>query len=126
VGRIEPKKEGPKSQKTRTKKQGPKNNPALPSSSHQSITIFTTIRMNREEIRSKLILILKKYTRKPEVWETATDDASILIDLKINSARIVDIALDIEDTFNIEIDDPALDRITTIKSGIQVIEELTA
>ena len=78
--------------------------------------------MNAEEIKSEVILILKKYTRKDEVWETATDDSSIMEDLKINSARLVDIVLDLEDRFDVEIDDEAIDKIITIKDAIRAIE----
>lgn len=80
--------------------------------------------MNKEQIHEKVIAILKKYTRQPEVWATATNSSKIISDLKINSARIVDITLDFEDTFDIAIDNADMDRIITIENAIDVITEL--
>lgn len=80
--------------------------------------------MERPEIREKVIEILKKYTRKVEVWETATDASKILEDLKINSARLVDIMLDLEDAFDLEIDDETMDGIITISDAVAAIDKL--
>lgn len=80
--------------------------------------------MERPEIREKVIEILKKYTRKEEVWETATDASKILEDLKINSARLVDIMLDLEDAFDLEIDDETMDGIITISDAVAAIDKL--
>ena len=82
--------------------------------------------MERAEVRSKVIDILKKYTRKPEVWDTATDESRILQDLKINSARLVDITLELEDTFDIEVDNDAMDRIVSIQDTIDIVAEKLA
>jgi acyl carrier protein len=46
---------------------------------------------------------------------------SILDDLKINSARLVDIVLDFEDVFDIEVDDDDADRVTTVEDGVNLI-----
>lgn len=82
--------------------------------------------MERSAIHAKVIDILKKYTRKPEVWDTATDDSKILQDLKINSARLVDITLELEDTFDIEVDNDAMDRIVTINDTVDIVAEKLA
>ena len=79
--------------------------------------------MDKATVRGQIYTMLKKYTRKPEVWETATDDSKILQDLKINSARLVDITLEMEDTFDIEIDNDAMDRIISINDAIDVVME---
>lgn len=79
--------------------------------------------MDKATVREQIYTMLKKYTRKPEVWETATDDSKILQDLKINSARLVDITLEMEDTFDIEIDNDAMDRIISINDAIDVVME---
>ncbi|MBL7787003.1 MAG: hypothetical protein JNM36_13930 [Chitinophagales bacterium] len=82
--------------------------------------------MERSAIHATVIDILKKYTRKPEVWDTATDDSKILQDLKINSARLVDITLELEDTFDIEVDNDSMDRIVTIKDTVDIVAEKLA
>ncbi len=82
--------------------------------------------MNKEEIKEKVISILKKYTRREEVWENFNDSSDILNDLKINSARLVDIILDIEDEFDLEVEDEAMDRIRTINDVVDMIAEKKA
>lgn len=82
--------------------------------------------MDRNAVSEQVYAMLKKYTRKPEVWDTATGDSKILQDLKINSARLVDITLELEDTFDIEIDNDAMDRIVTIDNAIEVVLEKMA
>jgi len=82
--------------------------------------------MNKEEIKEKVISILKKYTRREEVWENFNDNSDILNDLKINSARLVDIILDIEDEFDLEVDDEAMDHIHTINDVVEIIAEKKA
>lgn len=80
--------------------------------------------MNQENIDGQLMEILKKYTRNPAVWETANDDSDLIKDLKINSARFVDVILDLEDTFEIEIDDAEMDNIITIGNAKETIHKL--
>ena len=80
--------------------------------------------MNKQEIKEKVISILKKYTRREEVWENFNDNSDILNDLKINSARLVDIILDIE--FDLEVEDEAMDRIRTINDVVEIIAEKKA
>ena len=48
-------------------------------------------------------------------------ETSILEDLKINSARLVDIVLDFEDAFDIEVDDDDADRVVTVGDGVNLI-----
>jgi acyl carrier protein len=65
-----------------------------------------------EQIKNDLIAILKKYTFNEEVWEGFNEKSSIINDLKINSARIVDIIIDIEEKYNIEITDEELEELS--------------
>lgn len=77
------------------------------------------------DIYKRLAEILKKYMMDKSLIETINDDTLILKDLKINSARIIDIILDIEDEFDIEIDDTAMEEILRIKDIINVIKRKT-
>ena len=70
-----------------------------------------------------VIEILKKYNIDKKLWENYTDNFEIIRDLRINSARIVDIVLDIEEEYDIEIDDDSLERIITIKDIKEIIKE---
>jgi len=78
-----------------------------------------------EKIKENVIEILRKYTFNESVWLGYTDDFDITKDLKINSARIVDIILDLEDKFQITIKDEELDKLKTVKDIIVIIAEKT-
>ena len=67
--------------------------------------------------------ILKKYAFNKSLIEEATQASDMIKDLKINSARIVDIVLDIEDEFGIEISTKYLEKIQTIGDLVSAIEE---
>jgi acyl carrier protein len=69
----------------------------------------------------KLLKIIEKYSYNKELVQNATLDSKIIADLKINSTRIVDIILDIEEEFDIEIEDSALAKLITVKDLIIII-----
>lgn len=57
--------------------------------------------------------------------EKVTLDASLKEDLGADSLDAVEIVMDIEDEFGIQIDDEKAESITTIGDLVQYIEELT-
>lgn len=69
--------------------------------------------------------IIRKYAFDKVLVDNAAEDSRIIADLRINSARIVDIVLDIEEKYNIEIDDKSLERIISIKDAMSIISEKT-
>ena len=73
------------------------------------------------KIKNDVIEILKKYTFSDSVWIDFNDRFSIVGDLKINSARVVDIILDIEELYEITIDDEELSRMITVKNIVEII-----
>ena len=77
--------------------------------------------MKQKELEDKIIEILKKYTFNDEVWNDFSADMKIISDLKINSARIIDIVLDIEEEFDIEIPDKEIEKIITVQELIDSI-----
>lgn len=76
-----------------------------------------------KDIRNDVVKILKKYTFNKDVWNNFSDDTNIIKDLRINSARIVDIILDIEELYDIEIPDSELERLIKFSDIITMIEE---
>jgi len=78
-----------------------------------------------ETIREKVIHILKKYTLNPSVWDNYSAQSRILADLKINSARIVDIILDAEKEFDITIEDELFEKLVTVDDVIVLISQKT-
>lgn len=78
--------------------------------------------MSEQQIFDKVIAILKKYTKNEEALTGASASTNILEDLRVNSARLVDVILDFEDVFNIEIADEDADGVTTVGDALQLIE----
>jgi len=66
--------------------------------------------------------IIRKYAFDKTLVDSANENSKIISDLRINSARVVDIVLDIEEKYNIEIDDKSLEKIITIKDTIDIIK----
>ena len=50
-------------------------------------------------------------------------DTHILNDLKVNSARLVDVIIKCEDTFGITVEDDEADKIGTIGEAVKIIKE---
>ena len=82
--------------------------------------------MSREEILEKLRTIIKPYVSDESLYANLTEESDLINDLKINSAHVVDIVLDIETEFDIVVDDESINKMTTISSSIDVVEKLMA
>lgn len=68
-----------------------------------------------DEIYNTVFEILKKYSLHPDALKNLSPQSHIINDLKINSARIVDIILDVEEKYNINISDRAIEKINTVE-----------
>jgi len=77
--------------------------------------------MDNAELFQKVVAILKPYVKNEASLETATNETKILDDLQVNSARLVDIILAMEDEFDIEIDDESADKVRTLGDAVRVI-----
>ncbi len=77
--------------------------------------------MSKDEVLKKVIDILSKYSKTDISAESISMETSILDDLKINSARLVDIVLDFEDAFDIEVEDDDADKVNTVGDGVELI-----
>ena len=78
--------------------------------------------MDQTEIFDQVVKILTPYVKNQEALENASLATHILDDLKVNSARLVDVVLEFEDAFNIEIDDDDVDTVETVGNAVQLIE----
>jgi acyl carrier protein len=82
--------------------------------------------MSEEQITKKVIEILRGYVKDVSLLEKATAETHILKDLKVNSARLVDIIIKCEDVFGASIDDDEADRIATIGDAVMLIQQKAA
>ncbi|MFH6990853.1 acyl carrier protein [Flavobacterium sp. FlaQc-48] len=78
--------------------------------------------MNKEELIARLKLIIKPYTTNTEAYDNLTEDTDFINDLSINSANLVDIVLDIEEAFDIVIDNTDMERMLNVKASVEIIE----
>jgi acyl carrier protein len=79
--------------------------------------------VDKHEIKEKVIGILRDYARNEINWSEASESTNILVDLRVNSARFIDLVLDVEDEFEIEIEDAITNRILNIGDLIQIVNE---
>ncbi|MHA7057439.1 acyl carrier protein [Aquimarina sp. M1] len=79
--------------------------------------------MTKEELLSKLKIIIEPYVQNQEGLQQLSEETNFIEDLEINSANLVDVILDVEDEFGIEIDNDGMDRMLTVKASIAVIQE---
>ncbi|HOO40870.1 MAG TPA: phosphopantetheine-binding protein [Syntrophales bacterium] len=82
--------------------------------------------MDENKIREEFVNILRAYVKDPELLTKVSDSTHILNDLKVNSARLVDIIIKCEDVYGISIDDDDADKIRTIGDAVSVIKEKIA
>lgn len=79
--------------------------------------------MDEKKIFEEMVNILKDYAKNQDVLAKATMETHILNDLKVNSARLVDVIIRCEDVYSISIDDEEADVIRTIGDAVKVIKQ---
>jgi len=78
--------------------------------------------MSSTGVFEQVVKILTPYVKNQEALETVGRETHILDDLKVNSARLVDVVLEFEDAFDIEIADDDVDSVETVGDAIDLIE----
>jgi len=79
--------------------------------------------MDKPEIQQRVLKILTPYVKDQEALASAGAGTNILEDLKVNSARLVDVVLAFEDEFDIEIADEDVDEVATIGDCVELISQ---
>lgn len=82
--------------------------------------------MNQQETLEKLKAIVKPFVKNEEAFQNLTEETDFINDLQINSANLVDIVLDTEEAFNIEIDNQSMEKMLTIKAALEIINSKLA
>ena len=78
--------------------------------------------MSNEELIAKLKPIVANYAQDKEALEQINPETDFIKDLKINSANLVDVVLDVEEEFDIVIDNESMERMLDVKSAMEIIE----
>ena len=79
--------------------------------------------MDQAEVMQRVVKILTPWAKNEEALANAGMDTSILDDLKVNSARLVDVVIAFEDEFDINIPDEDAEKIQTVGDAIEYIKK---
>ncbi|MEL7533977.1 MAG: acyl carrier protein [Bacteroidota bacterium] len=79
--------------------------------------------MKETEILEKLRKIVSPYVEDKSLLEAVNAETDLLNDLQINSADLVDIILDTEEEFDIEIEDEAAEQMMSVQDALRIISE---
>jgi acyl carrier protein len=82
----------------------------------------TVIKMDRAEIIARLKPIVSTYVEDKEQLENLSETTDFIKDLRINSANLVDIVLDVEEEFGIVIDNLSMEKMLSVGASIDIIE----
>ena len=77
--------------------------------------------MKNEELISKLKTVVQPYIQDEEAFKNLSEDTNFITDLKINSANLVDVILDVEDAFDIRIQDDEMEKMISVKAAMKII-----
>lgn len=76
---------------------------------------------DKEQMIAELKGIVKPYIQDEEAFLHLNENTDFINDLKINSANLVDVILDIEDRYDIELDNESMDKMLNVNAALEVI-----
>ena len=79
------------------------------------------VNMTKDQLIVKLKAIVKPYIQDEEAFKNLSEYTDFINDLKINSANLVDVVLDVEDEFDIRIENDDMEKMTSVKSAMEII-----
>ena len=77
--------------------------------------------MEQAEVMERVVKILTPWAKNEDALAAVAMETSILDDLKVNSARLVDVVIAFEDEFDIEIADEDVDSVNTVGDAVNLI-----
>jgi acyl carrier protein len=81
--------------------------------------------MEENEIQEVLFKIVKVYLPQDVKEDAIQLDSHLMQDLGINSAHLVDIVLDVEDAFDITLDEKDMEAMQTVSDAIKIVTAKT-
>jgi acyl carrier protein len=79
--------------------------------------------MDQKEVFEKVVAILKPFAKNREALENVKLETSIQKDLKVNSARLVDVVLEIEELFGIQVKDEDAEKVRTVGDAVTLVTQ---
>lgn len=77
--------------------------------------------MEKSEVMEGVVKILTPWVKNQDALASISMETNILEDLKVNSARLVDVVIAFEDEFDIEIADEDVDTVNTVGDAVNLI-----
>lgn len=78
--------------------------------------------MNKEERYKELLKIVTVYLPEDVSADDIKKESHFINELNINSANLVDIILDVEDTFDILLENDDMDQMQTVEDALAIID----
>lgn len=78
--------------------------------------------MDKQELINRLKPIVSAYAQNKDALASINEDTDFIKDLRINSANLVDVVLDVEEEFDIVIDNESMETMLTVGASMEVIE----
>jgi len=77
--------------------------------------------MEKSEVMEGVVKILTPWVKNEDALASVSMETNILDDLKVNSARLVDVVIAFEDEFDIEIADEDVDSVNSVGDAVNLI-----
>ncbi len=77
--------------------------------------------MDQAAVMERVVKILTPWVKDEKALASVSLETNILEDLKVNSARLVDVVIAFEDEFDIEIADEDVDSVNTVGDAVNLI-----
>lgn len=81
--------------------------------------------MTSEEIFTQLVPIISLYLPEDVSAEAIKQESDLTTELNINSAHLVDVVLDVEDTFDVAFANEDMEQLRTVNDAIEIIQKKT-
>ena len=81
--------------------------------------------MSKTDKLNRLKDIIKPYVEDVQKLNDVDESTKFIDDLAINSAHLVDIILDVEDVYDIRIENEEMEKMLDVGSALQIIESKT-
>ena len=78
--------------------------------------------LSQEDIIGKLKQIIEPYVNNRHGFENLSNKTEFIKDLEINSANLVDIVLDVEDEFDIRIENEDMEKMLSVGASLDIIK----
>jgi acyl carrier protein len=82
--------------------------------------------MTKDQLIAKLKTIVQPYIQDEEAFKNLSEETDFINDLKINSANLVDVILDVEDEFDIRIENDDMEKMISVRAAMDVVNEKLA